>query len=72
MAKKIFKPGDELTIEDVRESIRQINEDSKRYSVNESSGIKREVIGGCAVFDSYEDMEKYYGKLYTIDEVFKW
>ena len=40
MAKKIFKPGDELTIEDVRESIRQINEDSKRYSVNESSGIK--------------------------------
>lgn len=72
MAKKTFKPGDELTIEDVRESIRQINEDSKRYSVNESCGIKRELIGGCAVFDSHEDMEKYYGKLYTIDEVFKW
>lgn len=72
MAKKIFKPGDTITIEDVRESIQEINENCKRFAVNENCDVKREIKDGYAIFDSWEDMEKYYGGLYTIEEVFKW
>ena len=72
MELKKFLPGDELTLEDVRESLRIIEERCYSRSINENNDVKFEIKDGCGIFESWEDMEKYYGGLYTIDEVFKW
>ncbi len=37
---KIFKPGDEVTIEDVTESMRIAEECAKRFAINENCGVK--------------------------------
>lgn len=71
MAQKIFKPGDEITIEDVRESMRRA-EEAGRFTINENCGVKPVEENGCLVFETEEDMEKYFGKLYTVEEAFKW
>ena len=70
--KENIKPGDKITIEDVRESFRHAEEVAKQYAPDEDCGVKYDIEDGCMVFDSWEDMGKYYGGLYTIEEVFKW
>ena len=72
IAKKIFKPGDEITIEEVNDVFRKVKENGRRFAINENSDIKTEVIDGHLIFDTLDDMKKYYGGLYTIEEVFKW
>lgn len=70
---KIIKPGDEVTIEDVTESMRIAEECAKRFAINENCGVKPIIENDHLVFDSMEDAEKYFGgPLKDIDEAFKW
>ena len=73
MVKKIFKPGDKITIEDVRELFRHAEEVAKQYAPDEDCRVKYDIEDGCMVFDSMEDAEKYFGGPFKdIDEAFKW
>ena len=70
MANRILSDWSEVTDEDIQEVFQKMDERASKFAINEDCGVKTEVIDGHLVFDSWEDAEKYYGGLYTIDEVF--
>ena len=46
MVKKIFKPGDKITIEDVRELFRHAEEVAKQYAPDEDCRVKYDIEAG--------------------------
>lgn len=67
---KKFKEGDVLTLEDVKESMQELERIGRR-KINENT-VKPTVRNGALFFDSIEEAERYYGgPLRTVDEVFK-
>lgn len=64
-----FKEGDELTLEDVEQSIREAEEVGRRIITDNT--VKFTIKNGVKIFDSFEDMERYYGgPIRTVEEVF--
>lgn len=56
MVQKIFKPGDKITIEDVRESMRRA-ESAGCFYVNENCGVKPVEENCCLVFETEDDSD---------------
>ena len=69
---RIFKEGDELTLEDVRRSFREIN--NPKGLLKESIDLSRFPIDedGARVFDSFEEYDAAYGGTVAFEETFKW
>lgn len=65
-----FKEGDILTLEDVKKSFAEIEaECSQILNEAKKSNVRPTIENGCEVFDSFEDMEKYYGgPICTLEE----
>lgn len=66
-----FVKGDNLTLDDVQQAIRE-SEIAGRRTINENVGVKPIIKNGVAIFNSIEDAEKYYGgKILPLEEAFK-
>ena len=67
-----FKEGDELTLEDVRRSFREIN--NPKGLLKESIDLSRFPIDedGARVFDSFEEYDAAYGGTVAFEETFNW
>lgn len=65
-----FKEGDILTLEDVKKSFAEIEAKcSQILDRGKNSNVKPTIENGCEVFDSFEDMEEYYGgPIRTLEE----
>ena len=64
---KVFKEGDILTLEDVKESFEKIN---NKTILNESVDLSKYPVGkdGAIIFDSWEDVETAVGKLISLED----
>ena len=67
-----FKEGDELTLEDVRRSFREIN--NPKGLLKESIDLSRFPIDedGARVFNSFEEYDAAYGGTVAFEETFYW
>ena len=67
-----FKEGDELTLEDVKRSFREIN--NPKGLLKESIDLSRFPIDedGARVFDSFEEYDAAYGGTVAFEETFYW
>jgi len=65
---KTFKEGDNLTLEDIHEILQ---ESKKKRPINESNGIQPTLKNGVFVFETDEDIEKYFGGTVSLEEAFK-
>lgn len=65
-----FVEGDKLTLEDVRQVIREA-EAAGQMTINKDPSVRPIIKNGVAIFNCIEDAEKYYGsKILTLEEAF--
>lgn len=69
---KQFKEGDNLTLEDVKQSFREVKKN--KALLNESVDLSRFPIGkdGAILFSSNEEYETAFGGTVSFEEAFKW
>ena len=65
---KKYKEGDDLTLSDIHTFLQK---SKKKRPINESNGIKPYLENGVFVFETDEDIEKYFGGTVSLEEAFK-